>query len=231
MLHTDMYLWTTQCSGAKSATVWLLLDAAVDPLPASPIYAISASSALNRTADHFLAEAEGCDASTSWATCATVDADPAHCAPEAVPRRARDRWPSLRSELDLVAGPVRAMHGVAWRGQTCAALRAPARVLLAAARKLIPEPAGAARRRPRRARWNLTRDLHARAAVLLQYGTEECVRSLRDIRVPVDIRKRWRTTDWLPFVQVPVGGLEPGARSPLSLEHLFQFVVIAPTES
>lgn len=58
------------------------------------------------------------------------------------------------------------------------------------------------------------------------------MRSLRDLRVPVDIHKRWRTTDWLPFVQVPassgtVGELRElhGLRAPLSrphpLDHLF----------
>lgn len=115
-LHTDMDLWTPECSAAKSATVWLLLDTAVDPLPAAPIYAISSSSIFNITADHFLAEAEGCDVGSGWNSCKEVDAEPAHCAPEAVLRAAKKRWPTL--SIELVTGPVRAMHGVAWRGQT-----------------------------------------------------------------------------------------------------------------
>ncbi|KAJ1640207.1 hypothetical protein T492DRAFT_932387 [Pavlovales sp. CCMP2436] len=147
-MHTDLEFFTEECAGNQSASVWLLTNTTVKPLPSSPIHAFSGSNALNISADQFLAE-RGCRIRPGWTQCTRVDAAPASCSPAAVLRDAQRRWPEAR--LKLMSGPVREMHGFAWRGQT----------------------------------WHLTRDHAARTAVLLQYGTERCMRSLRDLRPPV----------------------------------------------
>jgi hypothetical protein len=187
-LHTDLDMWTPECAGSRSAAVWLLTETGgVDSLPSSPIHAFSGTSALNMSADHFLAE-RGCGTIPSgWERCDRVDSAPASCSPAAVLRDAQRRWPG--AHLELASGPVRAMHGFAWRGQT----------------------------------WHFTRDNeYDRTSVLLQYGTEQCMRSLRDLRPPVDVRARFRGPDWLPFARVHDEGAArgPQARPQFVLPHV-----------
>jgi hypothetical protein len=53
--------------------------------------------------------------------------------------------------------------------------------------------------------WHQTRDEVGRIGILAQYGTERCLRSLREVRrhVPVDETDRWRGPDWFPFMAIP----------------------------
>mmetsp|Transcript_17792 Transcript_17792/g.46016 ORF Transcript_17792/g.46016 Transcript_17792/m.46016 type:complete len:612 (+) Transcript_17792:24-1859(+) len=50
--------------------------------------------------------------------------------------------------------------------------------------------------------WHATKDTFSRKTLLLQYGTEACVRAVRPPYAHFDVRKRWRGPDRYPFFPV-----------------------------
>jgi hypothetical protein len=117
-LHNDLDLFTPQCSTRGSATVWVLAETDVDPLPRPPISVISGTHAIvNQTAQELRATGD-CDIDTGFHGKGNRPLQNWKCRLAGVASELQRLHPQLSTQL--IEGPrsVNGTNGMVWLGGT-----------------------------------------------------------------------------------------------------------------